>query len=279
MAEVDLQKVLTDVATPQSGHASFYVIGTTLYMRDESGTIYPIGPAIGTAGYVPRFIGTNKLGQGSMTDDGTNISMAGSLDLGANAYIQTASGYLVLLPTTALYLRATTTSPIYIGDATANPVNIGGGGGAVTTANLNVGAATGATAGQVLASDRVSQLLPFATYTAPVNQTTSGVTIYTCTIDEAATILRWEMTFDVITTNSSASYWQVDLYRIDTGAVLATFNTYSVGGADTWLRYASGAISIALTTAMKGIGIKITKAGATGTPGAFNGFGPAVYVQ
>ena len=74
--------------------------------------------------------------------------------------------------------------------------------GSVTVSGgLNVGGASGATSGQLLASDRVSQLLPLA----PTGVYSAAGAVWGSTIDKDATILRWSICVYVYAPNSGGN--------------------------------------------------------------------------
>jgi hypothetical protein len=138
---------------------------------------------------------------------------------------------------------------------------------------LNVGAATGAAAGQVIAPAGASSLLPFATYQGMYNlSTNTAVCVHT--LDRNGTLTRWAQAWLVPATNNSKDYWTISVRRMDTLTTLASFTTAG-SPAGTWTRYASGALAIPVTTSMIGIDIYVAK---TGNPGNLSLGHPAIYV-
>jgi hypothetical protein len=148
--------------------------------------------------------------------------------------------------------------------------------GSETVNALNIGAATGAAAGEMRASIFTSQQLPFSSFAVLAsNMTATGSNPYACSIKAACTIIDWDQGWAVTTPNDASNYWTIKLCRIDNNATIATFNT-SAGAGSTWLRAHIAAINFSLTPAMVGMYITCTK---SGSPGPLSLLGPAVYVM
>ena len=133
-----------------------------------------------------------------------------------------------------------------------------------------------ANASAVWAADDQPYLLPIGTY-RDVSPMTSAATRYPfgATVPKAATIQQWLQAIYVAATNDATHYWTINLARQDTGAALSSFTTAALTAA-TWYRVDSGALSIAITTAM----IAITLAAVpTNGPGDLYLQAPAVWVK
>lgn len=122
--------------------------------------------------------------------------------------------------------------------------------------------------------ERPGYLLPFSPYDSLSPFTGSPVVTYNVTLDRDGTIAKWTQVVRVLTTNDGTNYWTLNLSRIDTDAVLMTFNTSAIA-AGIWTKLSNSTIT-AITASMSGLYILATK---TGAPGVLLMASPWVYAM
>ncbi len=202
------------------------------------------------------------------------VGLRASVSKGASATVTTAVG-LYIDPVTAggtnyaIYVSA---GQSYFTDTTESTSVSSGAvytlGGMGVTKNLNVG-------GQAKVLVANSGYLPMVSYGSLGSGITVNSIVCGAAIGYACTLRRMHVNTYVATTNNGSHYWTVALINTSTGATITSFTTAS-DSADTWYNHAVTGLSTALATTDKSVYIYVTK---TGSPGALNVLGTAVYVE
>lgn len=124
---------------------------------------------------------------------------------------------------------------------------------------LNVGNVTGAIQGQIK-TNIVSQWAGGTEYWTNLTGSTGGLT--SITLERDYTLVKWLANVYVNGTNNGSNYWNLQLYRLDTSAVVSEVNTSALSGS-TWYQLAP-APNYSLTTSMLAIWLNAIKVNSPG---------------
>jgi len=118
---IDVAPLKLEDYEPSNTSMSLYRSGSNLYWN---GIVLSTGASIsGTAGYVPRFTGVSTLSDGTIRDDGTNVSVGGAVNGSYKFYTYGAGHFTGNL--TALNLSGTNTGNVTLA-GTPNYITISG---------------------------------------------------------------------------------------------------------------------------------------------------------